>query len=68
MGEPPRGGHAIAIARPIVFWSTIAIIALVMLVLSHEILLPFGIGVVSSGYSLSRLLPGHVCDANMPVR
>ncbi|GEO17723.1 AI-2E family transporter [Microvirga aerophila] len=32
------------VARPTVFWSTITIIALVMLVLLHEILLPFAIG------------------------
>ncbi|MFL5163516.1 MAG: hypothetical protein ACJ8CZ_13870 [Microvirga sp.] len=32
------------IARPTVFWITIAIIALVMLMLLHEILLPFAVG------------------------
>jgi predicted PurR-regulated permease PerM len=32
------------VARPTVFWSTITIIALVMLVLLHEILLPFAVG------------------------
>jgi predicted PurR-regulated permease PerM len=32
------------VARSTVFWSTITIIALLMLVLLHEILLPFAVG------------------------
>jgi predicted PurR-regulated permease PerM len=34
------------VTRPTFFWSTIGIIALVMLVLLHEILLPFAVGMV----------------------